>query len=86
MDFGSILDSFLIVFGVGFGGRRHGQNIHATPFIFRTNFHDFLSSSLQENLENPLEIWGDSEHEHFTFTRYDDLKRYRKIIREHLEK
>ena len=34
LDFGSILESFFIVFRVGFGGRRHGQNIHATPFIF----------------------------------------------------
>ena len=36
IDFGPILDLFLIVFCVGFGGRRHAHNINATPVIFKT--------------------------------------------------
>ena len=46
IDFGSILDLFLRVFCIGFGGRRHAHNIDATSVIFQIIFDDFRISSL----------------------------------------
>ena len=47
IDFGPILDLFLIAFCIDFWGRSHAHDINATPVIFQIIFNDFRISSLQ---------------------------------------